>query len=159
MFEKIWVGGLVAALALSATAASAKAPSDHDHDHHGATGASLQLNGGKKWQTDAVMKANMEALRNDLAASIDAIHHRKFKPEEYRKLAATIESRVTKIISECKLEPEVDAQFHLLLPELFGGVNAMKGEGDQRAGAVRILRALDSYAEYFEHPGWKPIAH
>ena len=163
LLESIKVAGVVAAIALAAPAARAEAPAGHDHGahhhDHGAAGATLQLNEGQKWKTDAVLKANMEALRDDLGGSIDAIHHRRFEPEQYRELAATIEGRVTKIVSECKLAPAVDAQFHLLLPELFGGINAMKGDGDQRSGAVRILRALETYARYFDHPGWKAIEH
>lgn len=62
-------------------------------------------------------------------------------------------------VARCKLAPEVDAQLHLVLAQLFEGIATMRQEGRGMTGVVKVLRGLKSYAETFEHPGWKPVKH
>ena len=61
------------------------------------------------------------------------------------------------MITNCKLAPEVDEQFHMVLEQVLTGVSEMKAEQTQEAGAVRIVTALNSYGDYFTHPGWQPL--
>jgi hypothetical protein len=35
----------------------------------------------------------------------------------------------------------------------------MKKEGAELAGAIRTFEGLETYARYFDHPGWKPLEH
>ncbi len=35
----------------------------------------------------------------------------------------------------------------------------MKKDGDRMGGAVKLVKALEAYAEHFEHQDWKPIQH
>jgi hypothetical protein len=146
---------LSAAILLPAAGAAAV---EHDHGAHDST-ATLELNAGAKWQTDPPLRAAMAALRDDVAASMEPIHEKKFTAAQYKELAGKVESRLHSIMAECKLPADADAQLHILLVEFFGGVKAMRGEADQRSGAVRIIRALQTYPKYFDHADWKPLAH
>lgn len=150
-------GLLVASAAMAAEPATEHA---HGHDHgHEASGATLGLNDGKKWQTDAPLRAGMEALRDELQPNVKAIHAKTFTAEQYAALAGKIEGRLVSIMSECKLPPDVDAQLHVLLVDFFDGAKVMKSEGDRMKGVVKIVRSLEAYDKHFDHPNWKPLAH
>ena len=63
-------------------------------------------------------------------------------------------------MQNCKLEPEADAQLHIVIAELLAGAEAMQrkdGGVEPRAGAERVAKALNAYGEHFEHAGWKRI--
>ena len=157
--RKILVQGLLAAgmFVWTSVALAAEEPS-HDHGHGEA--GTLQLHDGARWGTDAPLQAGMTAIREDMATALSEIHRNELPGEGYVDLAERIETHLTGIIENCKLTPEADAQFHVLLARLYGGVAAMKqGADDSRAGAVQVVRALEAYPDYFEHPGWQPLAH
>ena len=63
-------------LSLAAAGPALAAADAHEH-HHGMTPASLQLNAGKKWQTDAPLRAAMGQIRRSMAAALHAIHANK----------------------------------------------------------------------------------
>jgi hypothetical protein len=131
------------------------------HEHgHGAGAAKLELNHGKKWQTDAALRKGMEGIRSALAADLEAIHGNKATAKQYKALAKRIEGEVAGIVQNCKLEPEADAQLHVVIAELVEGAEAMEGKhkaGARRAGAERVAKALNAYGEHFDHAGWKRI--
>jgi hypothetical protein len=63
-------------------------------------------------------------------------------------------------VQNCKLEPEADAQLHIVIAELLAGAEAMQGKEPgvaRRAGAKRVVKALNAYGEHFEHAGWKRL--
>ena len=101
----------------------------------------------------------MDAFQSTLAAAIPAIHDRTLTAAQYAELAGKLEKHLHAIMSQCKLSPDADAQFHILLVEFFGGIETMKADGDRMKGAVRIVRGLGTYGEFFEHPGWKALKH
>ncbi|MEW5738205.1 MAG: hypothetical protein AB1938_04730 [Myxococcota bacterium] len=132
----------------------------HEHAHEGGSALSkLTLNAGKRWQTDAQLQKAMAVIRDDVQAAIEPIHAGKFAAKDYEALAGRIEKQVAGVISKCKLPPEVDAQFHLVLADVVSGVATMKKAGDRTKGVVQVIEALQAYPTYFEHPGWKPIQH
>jgi hypothetical protein len=138
-----------AALAISVALAFA-APVAHGqagHDHgHAAGEAKLVLNQGKKWPTDAPLRQGMENIRAALGGGM-----------KYQALANRVNAEVAGIVQNCKLEPEADAQLHLVIAEIMAGVEAMEGKAKgetRRAGAERIARALHAYGEHFDHAGW-----
>jgi hypothetical protein len=118
----------------------------HDHDH-AAGGATLVLNQGKKWPTDAPLRQGMENIRAALGSGM-----------KYRALANKVNAEVAGIVQNCKLEPEADAQLHLVIADILAGVEAMEGKvaGEtRRAGAEKVAKALNAYGEHFDHAGWK----
>ncbi len=137
----------------------------HDHGHGGHAEAGgpateqLKLKDGKKWQTDAQLQGGMSTLRDELQKALDPIHAGTYSADDYKGLAGRIEGQINDVIAKCKLAPEVDAQLHLVLADVFAGTAVMKKDGKRINGAVKIIQALDAYAKHFEHPGWKPIKH
>lgn len=152
------------ALALALSFGTAAQAADAHHDHHGHAGkgpavARLELNDGKKWQTDAPLRAAMTAIRNEFNAAIKPIHAKTFTAAQYAKLATDIEKQVASIVANCRLPPDADAQLHLVVADLAAAATMMKGDDDRFLGAVRLVRALGAYPKYFAHEGWKPLDH
>ncbi|MGD9953496.1 MAG: hypothetical protein AB7S87_13040 [Burkholderiales bacterium] len=133
-----------------------------DAHEHGGHEAKLVLDHGKKWPTDEPLREGMSAIRNAVAKDVKAIHAGEAKPEQYRALAKKVEAEVAGIVQKCKLEPEADAQLHIVIAELLAGAEAMQGKGkgkgvEPRAGAERVAKALNAYGEHFAHEGWKRL--
>lgn len=156
---------LAAALVLASTHAWAKdtgpvAPAHDDDHHHGEHHATLKLNDGKKWETDAALRKGMDALRERMGKAIEPIHAGKYTDKQYDGLAADLEKTLHQIIADCKLPTDADAQLHILLVDFFGGIQTMKGgEGPRSRGAARFVKALNQYGAYFDHPGWQSLGH
>lgn len=151
-------------LSLSA-AGPASAADAHPHGHeHGqaAAPATLQLDAGRKWQTDAPLRKEMGNVRQAMAGSLHAIHEKKMSARAYERLAKKVEASVGEIVANCKLPPAADAQLHLVVADMLAGAEQMAGKaGSARRidGAIRVVGALDSYGRYFDDPGFKPLEH
>jgi hypothetical protein len=159
MVKGIRQAALAAALVLAFGGPALAAKDAHEHGH-GAQEAKLVLDHGKKWQTDEALRKGMDAIRGALAADLKAIHANKATPQQYKALAKRVEGEVAGIVQNCKLEPEADAQLHLVVAELLAGAEAMQGKEQgvkPRAGAERVAKALNAYGEHFDHAGWKRI--
>jgi len=149
-----------AGLALGLAAGSLAADT-HKHDH-GAAPARLELNNGQKWQTDAPLRQGMQNIRGAMEGALHGIHERKFSAAQYGALAKRVNGEVSGIVANCKLEPQADAQLHLVIADLLEGVGVMQGKAKQvkrEAGAVKVVGALEKYGAHFEHPGWQPLKH
>lgn len=146
-------------LAAAAPAFAANNVHDHGHEQHGAT---LQLNAGKKWETDAALRKAMGDIRQSMASSLHAIHENRLPAKDYAKLAQQVEGAVGTIVANCKLAPEADAQLHIVIAELLAGAEQMAGKAKsarRKDGAIKVIGALDNYGKYFDDPGFQPIAH
>ncbi|SFQ00350.1 hypothetical protein [Pseudomonas borbori] len=129
---------------------------------HGAAEHELQLNAGEKWATDAPLRKAMGALNGAMQASLPAIHDHQLDDAQYEQLAVRINDEVAYMVKHCKLEPEADAQLHLIIAELLAGADSMAGKTPDQArrnGAVKVLGALQSYAEYFADSSFETIQH
>ena len=150
-------------LGLAATSLAAAEQSAHKHDQeHGAVPARLSLNDGKKWATDAPLRQGMENIRNTMDAALHDIHENKLSAARYGELAKKVNGEVGGIVANCKLEPQADAQLHIIIADMLEGAEAMQGKREQSTrqhGAVQVVGALEKYAEVFDHPGWAPIRH
>lgn len=132
------------------------ATAQHPHD---AGAHALSLDHGKQWTTDASLRQGMTAIRDAVAADHQAIHGNTESAEQYRALAGKIDAQIASIVQDCKLAPAADAQLHVLLSDIVGGSEQMKGAAAQnrRQGAARVVGALETYPRYFDHPGWRPL--
>jgi hypothetical protein len=154
---------VVAAAALAAAAtpavlAAGAPPAAHAHDE--AQGATLKLDHGRKWASDAPLRDGMARIRGLVAAKVGNAHEGTMGPAEYAALAGQVEVEVGKIVASCKLPPEADAVLHVVLSDLMAGTDAMAGRGKATAprdGLVKVVAAVNDYGRTFEHPGWKPI--
>lgn len=132
---------------------------DHDHEAHKAT---LQLNAGKKWETDAPLRKAIGEIRQSMADSLHAIHENKFSPKAYDELAKKVEGAVSEVVANCKLPPAADAQLHIIIADLLTGAEQMAGKTKsfkRMDGAAKIIGVLDSYGKYFDDPGFQSITH
>lgn len=144
------------AIAAAALVPAALAADPHDHGH-GTAPAKLQLDHGKKWKTDEPLRRGMAAIRDTVHGAPAPLHKATARPEAYAEVGKRVESEVGRIVKECKLPPEADAQLHLVLADVIAGADAMKGATNAaagRAGLVKVDSALRTYARYFDHPGW-----
>ena len=146
--------GLALMLGLPGTVAPAQTSS---HEGHAVAELSLTLNNGAKWQGDASMIQGMSGIRDAMVRRMGSIHDNTLPSDNYPALAAEVQGQVDYMVENCQLSPEVDEQLHMVLGQVLEGVAAMEGGDDPRAGAVRIVQALNAYGEHFEHPGWQSI--
>ena len=145
---------LTSALGLSGGFAWAETTTLHDHP---AAVMELTLNGAEKWKGDLNMVKGVESIRDAVATRLEAIHHDSLPPAEYKTLASDIQKQVDFMVENCKLEPEVDAQFHIVLAQMIDGIGELEGEANPRQGAELIVQALNAYGEHFEHPNWQSL--
>ena len=147
------------AFALSAAALSPAILAATEHQHgHGEAPAKLQLDHGKKWKTDEPLRRGMTSIRDAVHGAPAPLHKGTAKPEAYAEVGNRVEADVGRIVKECKLPPEADAQLHIVIADVIAGADAMKGAKDAkagRAGLIKVDGALKSYGKYFDHPGWK----
>lgn len=134
------------------------AQQDH-HAHHApadAPQARLHLNHGKRWPTDAPLRAGMSALQRAFAAQAPASRAGRISQADYAALGRQVESEVAQIVAQCQLTPEADAMLHLVIADMLEGAALMTAPSPERApeGARQVRRALDQYGRYFDHPGW-----
>lgn len=150
---------LFAALALALPLSTLAAESGHDH-HASQEKQTLQLNAGKKWATDDALRKGMTSIRSAVATALPAAHAGKMTAAEYDALTKELSGQVGYIVQNCKLDPKADAQLHIVIGDIAGGIDTARGQvqGKDRAqGMVKIVQALNSYGSHFDHAGWKPI--
>jgi hypothetical protein len=150
---------ILSASSLSFSGASLATETAHQH---GSAAHELQLNAGEKWATDAPLRKAMGALNGAMQASLPAIHDNQLGDAQYNQLAARINDEVAYMVKHCKLAPEADAQLHLVIAELLAGADGMAGKtpGEaRRNGAVKVLGALQTYAQYFADTTFDTIEH
>ena len=64
------------------------------------------------------------------------------------------------IVAKCKLEPKADAVRHTIIGESGVVTDVMAGKDAQQRparGPVQVAKAVNDYADHFDHPGFKPI--
>jgi hypothetical protein len=150
------VPAIVTALLLGAPVTGFSA---EPHAHAGAATVELRLDNGKKWQTDEALRRGMGEIRAAMAGSLVPIHRKKFTDKQYNALADRVQTQIDYVVGNCKLPEAADQQLHVVLEQIIDGVAEMKVAPGQDQGAIKIVQALDLYGKYFDHTGWKPLAH
>jgi len=146
-------------LGCTSIATSVFAQQEHPHQHGQATAAvgQLQLDAGKKWQTDATLRSGMAAIRGAFDADHPAIHAGQETDAQYAALADRIQAQVNSIVANCHLPAEADANLHYVIADLSQGVLLMQGQDPARSrhdGAALVHGALIAYGKYFDDPDW-----
>lgn len=123
----------------------------HSHDSHAAEAqeAKLTLNNGAKWATDQPLRENMAAIRKLAgAASQKAV----LTAAEAAALGKKVEGHVNAIINSCHLEPQADAQLHIVLARMLDGANELKtkAKAAHKTGLGKINKALVDFDTYFD---------
>ena len=133
------------------------AADDHSHDGHGSAVSELRLDDGRKWRGDEPMERGMAGIRRALESRLHAAHEDRLAPADYTALATALQERIDYMVANCRLPPDADEQLHIVLGEILEGIGTMEGGRHPRDGAIRVVRALNAYGTYFEHPGWRPL--
>ncbi|HEX7954154.1 MAG TPA: hypothetical protein VF523_13880 [Burkholderiales bacterium] len=153
------LGAMTFLFMLSLTWTMVRAADEHAHD---AAHGKLMLNDGQKWATDAPLRLAMSRISKALGARLPAIHADKLGAADYVAQGKSIDGDVAYMVNNCKLPRNADAMLHLVLADIIAGSDAMQGKlpgTSARAGAVKVVQALDSYGKYFDHPGWQKLEH
>lgn len=154
---------ILSILLLTGLVHAAPLQTEQAHHHHGDEDVltMLVLNDGAKWPVDTVLSEAMLRLRAQLLTHLDDIHHKRFTASQYQQFSQMLQQEVNHIVANCKLTPEADAQFHLVLAAMMQSQQAMAASEltTQRQGAVKLLRALQRYSEYFNDDAFLPITH
>ena len=138
---------------LAVPPAMAEPAHEHSHDHAQAAVGQLKLNDGKKWATDAPLRAGMGSIQSAFDADHAAIHAGTATNEQYEALAGRIETEVNSIIANCRLPPEADANLHYVIADLSQGISLMRGGDPARTrhdGAALVHGALRAYDTFFD---------
>lgn len=131
----------------------------HEHDHGAISPSnSAKALAGKKWETDAVLKAGMDQIRQTMVARRTEIELDRLTSRDYQDMGAAVERHLAAIVANCKLTPQVDQAFHtVVLADLTRDASLMRTspkQSVQRLSAQGVLRTLRHYGEQFQHPGW-----
>ena len=138
---------------LAAPQAMAQPEHEHAHDHAQSAVGQLKLDEGRKWATDAPLRAGMAAIQSAFDADHAAIHAGTATDAQYEALAGRIEAEVNSIVANCQLPPEADANLHYVIADLSQGVSVMRGSDPARTrhdGAALVHGALRAYEEFFD---------
>lgn len=155
--KKLLAIGFLGALTGLAGPNLAMAADAHDHGHGSAT---LELNAGAKWQTDAALREGMMRIRASVEKALPEVHAGSYSAPRYQALGDAVEKQVAYIVKNCKLTPQADEVLHKVIAEFSEGADVVRGRkagADRGAGVVQLVMALDSYGAYFDHAGWKPV--
>lgn len=123
------------------------------HDHNDQHTLQLELNSGKKWQTDAALRQGMAAIYLQLSSAMPAIHQGEFPPSKLDDLSVEIEKQVAGIVSNCKLNAKADAQLHIIVAQLLKGSTQLTGKqpgSSAKEGVITVLDAISNYTRYFD---------
>ena len=149
---------LLLAVALSSPFAALAATDAHDHGK--SSPHKLELNAGKKWGTNDALRQALSTIHTSVSQILPKAHSGKAKAADYEAFSKDVTAQVAYIVENCKLDPQADAQLHIIVADIMSGVEAAEGkEGEkQRAsGVVKIAQASNAYGKHFDHAGWKAI--
>lgn len=133
---------------------------EHSHDkHHNSSHEVLQLDSGQKWTIDKSLHIGMTRIKTSIEKNISEIHHKTFKNKQYVELSHEVTTHLGYLFEHCKLPSDADAQLHILLAGIMQGAEQMKSDDKQRQGAIKIIKALQTYPTYFNDTNWVPLAH
>lgn len=143
----------IIAISTTLALASAAIPATADeHDHHHAEGIELQLNNGKKWETDAPLRQSMATVSDNVSDVLADIHTHSLNAAGYKTLAGQVNEQIAYMFANCELEPAADAQLHIVIARMMVSAQTMEQDTDlaaKRQAAVALVGALHSYADFF----------
>jgi hypothetical protein len=149
---------LMLALALSSPLAVLAATDAHDHGK--SAPHKLELNAGKKWGTDDALRKAMSGIQTSVTQTLPAAHAGKASAADYDAFGKDVTAQVTYMVENCKLDPQADAQLHIIVADLMAGVEAAQGKHGEKkraSGVVKVAQAANAYGKHFDHAGWKAI--
>ena len=129
----------------------------HEHDGHG--GGALSLNNGEQWQTDAALRRGMTEIRVAVELLAPVFDAGQLSQNQAHQLSEVVNGAVNTMIEQCKLEPEADANLHIILAELLSATAKVEASPLSVEGVPVLKGALETYGHYFNHAGWQGDDH
>lgn len=148
---------LVAALTLALNGTAMAQHEEHQHGHHEThAGGELELERPEtgRWASDQSLRQGMSGLKAAFEPAHAAYRNESFDREQAAALADTIEQKVNFMFANCRLPADADAELHKLLAAALGAAKSLRESDDLHQGLHGLHRVLQSYGDYFEHPGW-----
>ena len=122
----------------------------HQHDSGTAkadkeTTTTLTLNEGKKWKLDEPTRANIKSIR-------EAFENAGSTSPDYSTLAADLQARSNKLVSECRMSGIDHDMLHIWLTDYLSSLNKMSSPDPlaQKTGFHDIEGQLRLFDQYFE---------
>jgi hypothetical protein len=138
----------------AADVATTAAADDHAHHHDASSKVALQRPpGGGNWHTDAPLRQGMETIHTALAAALPIFEQGELSAPAATTLAGAVTGQVQFMLANCKLEPDADAQLHILIVQMMSAAEAMVADAASAEGVPKLHQALQLYGDYFDHPG------
>lgn len=131
-----------------------------EHKHQTAIHAQLQLNDGKKWNTDQALRHAMGNIHASVTRALPNIHAGKLGGKQYDALGKDITGQIAFIVQNCKLDPHADEQLHLIIAGIASGIDmatAKQSTHKRAQGIHKIAESLNTYGKYFDHPDWQTL--
>ncbi len=133
---------------------AAATPAADRHDHGAGANVALQRPpGGGSWVTDAALRQGMEAIHVALVAALPTFETGELGASAAQALAGVVTSQVQFLLANCKLDPDADAQLHILIGQMMSAAEAMVADAASVDGVPKLHAAVQLYGDYFEHPG------
>lgn len=152
------------ACALTATCLTIPAMAQNQPAHHPVhehpvkkERAQPELNHGKRWATDTSLREGMIRIRTAVLEAQESSVDGKLNRAKATTLATSVDTALNYMFEHCKLEPEADANLHILLERLMHAANAVKTAPDSTEGVPEIMEVLEAYPRYFDHPDWQSL--
>lgn len=121
------------------------------HHHHHQEKKALTLNHDKKWEVDAVMRKNMNAIHNKFKLVQNLMRTNKVTEKDYTSLGEVISLSAQDIASNCKMAPKADETFHVILNELFAISDDLNKKDKASTAIKKLHHSLSTYSQYFSH--------
>lgn len=152
------------ACVLTATCLTMPAMAQTQPAHHPAHEYSMkkeraqpELNHGKRWATDTSLREGMIRVRTAAIKAQKLSVDGKLNRAQATTLATSIDNALAYIFEHCKLEPDADANLHLLIERLMHAASTVKTAPDSMEGLPEIMEVLEAYPYYFDHPDWQSL--
>ena len=105
----------------------------------------LTLNAGKKWKLDDPTRENIRLIR-------ETFENAEPTKPDYTTLAADLQAKSNKLVSECKMSGKDHDMLHLWLTDYLSSLKEMNANDleAQEAGFYKIESQLRVFDQYFE---------
>ena len=150
--RKMSFAALIACLANMPQAQAQKsdhAATGHPHTEQGTM--QPELDHGQRWGTDAPLREGMARIRAAVAIAED---ENALDSMQAQTLADAVDDSIAFMIRQCRLEPKVDANLHILLARLTLAAAATRTDPNSPDGLPQMLEVLELYPRFFKHPNW-----
>ncbi len=151
---------LAAILFLGCSHHSHKGHNDHHDHHHHHSGAQLELNDGKKWETDESLRKGMTEIKKIATENLSKVHKDSADEKAFTEIANKVDGQIQYLIKNCKLPEDADAQLHVLIAQMVGAAHKMRDSTEisaKKEGFKEIVGAVNTYGDFFNHPNWTKI--